>query len=97
MGRRYRDGDNAWRRVPRGEVGNERGSGGWKNQGELGGEGKDGCLLLGESDDEVRARVEGSDEGLRGDILSESWECLAKWVFQRGKVSHFVSGAKRII
>src|ERR1700761_8320172 len=97
MGRRYRDGDHAWWRVPRGEVGNERGPGGRENQGELGGEGKDGSLLLGESDDEVRARVEGSDEGLRGDILSESWEGSEKWVFQRGKVSHFVSGAKRII
>jgi hypothetical protein len=30
-------------------------------------------LLLGESDNEVRARVEGSDEGLRSDILSKSF------------------------
>ena len=97
MSRRYWDGDDAWRRVPRGEVGNERGSGRWEDQGELGGEGKDGSLLLGESDDEVRASVEGGDEGLRGDILSECWEGSEKRVFRGAKLSHFVSGAKRII
>jgi hypothetical protein len=50
---------------------NERGSGRWWDQGEFGSEGKDGGLLLGESDDEVRARVEGLDDGLRSDILSK--------------------------
>jgi hypothetical protein len=66
---RYRDGNHVGRRVPRGEVGNERGSGRWEDQGELGCEGKDGGLLLGESDNDVRACIEGSDEGLRRDVL----------------------------
>jgi hypothetical protein len=57
-------------------VGNERSSGGWEDQGELGGEGEDGGLLLGESDDDVRACIEGSDEGLRGYILCKSWNGL---------------------
>ena len=53
-------------------MGNERGSGRWEDQGELRGEGKDGGLLRRESDNEVRAGVEGRDEGLRCDILSKS-------------------------
>ena len=76
---------------------NERGSGRREDQGELGGEGKDGGLLLGESDDDVRACIEGSDEGLRGDVLSESWNGSEKRMNRRAKVSLFVSGVKRII
>jgi hypothetical protein len=78
-------------------VGNERGSGGREDQGELGGEGEDGGLLLGESDDDVRACIEGSDEGLRGYILCKSWKGVREIDVSTCKISLFVSGAKRIM
>lgn len=78
-------------------MGNERGSGRREDQGELGGESKDGSLLMGESDDDVRACIEGSDDGLRGDILSKSWNGSEKRMNRRAKVSLFVSGVKRIM
>ena len=78
-------------------MGNERCSGRGEYQGELRGEGKDGSLLLGESDDDVRACIEGSDKGLRGNVLSESWNGSEKRMNRRAKVSLFVSGVKRIM
>lgn len=50
---------------------------------------------MGESDDDVRACIEGSDDGLRGDILSKSWNGSEKRMNQRAKVSLFVSGVNR--